>query len=96
LGTPVCRRATILGLAGKWYDQHCRPGDGWVHEVKFDGYRAQAHMFFFHSGWVDEAAFDLHSGLPHTVRFLDRVQPLIDHPLDVARTMPLNLQAGSP
>lgn len=27
-----------------------------------------------------------HAGLPHTVRFLERVQPLIDHPLDVTRT----------
>jgi len=24
--------------------------------------------------------------LPHTVRFVERVQPLIDHPLDVTRT----------
>jgi quinol monooxygenase YgiN len=46
-------------------------------------------LFFFHSRWVDEAAFDLHAGLPHTVRFLERAQPMIDHPLDVARTMPL-------
>jgi len=33
----------------------------------------------------DEAAFDHHAGLPHTVRFIERVQALIDHPLDVTR-----------
>jgi len=43
-------------------------------------------LFFIHSRWVDETAFDLHATLPHTVRFLDRVQSLIDHPLDVNRT----------
>ena len=42
-------------------------------------------LFYIHSRWTDEAAFDVHAGLPHTVRFLARVQPLIDHPLDVTR-----------
>jgi quinol monooxygenase YgiN len=45
-----------------------------------------ARLFFIHSRWKDEAAFDLHAGLPHTVRFIERVEPLIDHPLDVNRT----------
>jgi quinol monooxygenase YgiN len=44
-------------------------------------------LFFVHSRWVDESAFDLHATLPHTVSFLDRVQRLIDHPLDVNRTV---------
>ncbi len=46
-------------------------------------------LFFIHSCWVDEAAFESHAGLPHTVRFLERVQKAIDHPLDVSRTVPL-------
>jgi quinol monooxygenase YgiN len=46
-------------------------------------------LFFLHSRWVDEAAFDLHATLPHTLRFLGRVRPLIDHELDVTRTRPL-------
>jgi quinol monooxygenase YgiN len=46
-------------------------------------------LFYFHSRWVNEGAFDIHAGLPHTVRFLGCVQPLIDHPLDVMRTLPL-------
>ena|SRR5437764_15145451 len=46
-------------------------------------------LFFIHSRWVDETAFELHATMPHTVRFLDRVQPLIDHPLDVNRTQVL-------
>jgi quinol monooxygenase YgiN len=42
-------------------------------------------LFYIHSRWVDEAAFDRHAGLPHTVRFVEHVQALIDHPLDVTR-----------
>ena len=46
-------------------------------------------LFYFHSRWVDEAAFDVHAGLPHTIRFLERVEALIDHPLDVTRARPV-------
>jgi quinol monooxygenase YgiN len=42
-------------------------------------------LFYIHSRWVDEAAFDKHADLPHTVEFLRRVESLIDHPLDVTR-----------
>lgn len=44
-------------------------------------------LFYIHSRWRDEAAFERHAGLPHTLRFIESVEPLIDHPLDVARTM---------
>jgi quinol monooxygenase YgiN len=43
-------------------------------------------LFFIHSRWKDEAAFELHAEMPHTVHFLECVEPLIDHPLDVRRT----------
>lgn len=45
-----------------------------------------SRLFYVHSRWKDEAAFEVHAGLPHTVRFLERVEPLIDHPLDIVRT----------
>lgn len=59
--------------------------------LAFDAFRStrDPRLFYFLSRWVDEAAFDIHAGLPHTVQFLERVQPLIDHPLDVSRTKPL-------
>ena len=44
-------------------------------------------LFVILSRWVDEAAFEAHAALPHTVRFLETVTPLIDHPLDVARAV---------
>lgn len=46
-------------------------------------------LFYIHSRWLDEAAFDHHATLPHTVRFIERVQALIDHPLDVTRATPV-------
>ncbi len=45
-----------------------------------------ARLFYIHSKWVDASAFDLHAKMPHTVRFRERVDPLLDLPLDVSRT----------
>jgi len=42
-------------------------------------------LFYIHSSWKDEAAFDVHAGLSHTVCFIERVESLIDHPLDTTR-----------
>lgn len=42
-------------------------------------------LFYIHSRWVDEAAFELHATLPHTVSFVEKVEPLIDRPLEVTR-----------
>jgi quinol monooxygenase YgiN len=46
-------------------------------------------LFYVYSRWPDEAAFDRHAARPHTVRFIETVEPLLDHPLDVARTAQL-------
>lgn len=46
-------------------------------------------LFFIHSRWADDGAFDAHAQLPHTLRFLERVGPLINHELDVTRTAAL-------
>jgi quinol monooxygenase YgiN len=46
-------------------------------------------LFYVHSRWLNEAAFELHATLPHTLRFIEMVKPLIDHPPDVVRAMPL-------
>ncbi len=44
-------------------------------------------LFYIHSHWTNEAAFENHASLPHTVRFIERVESLIDHPLDVTRAV---------
>ncbi|HEX3431560.1 MAG TPA: putative quinol monooxygenase [Rhizomicrobium sp.] len=60
--------------------------------ITIDVFRStrDSKLFCLHSRWVDEQAFDLHATLPHTRRFIETVEPLIEHPLDVARTRPLS------
>ena len=43
-------------------------------------------LFYIHSRWRDEAAFQTHAVLPHTVRFLERVDALLEQPREVTRT----------
>jgi quinol monooxygenase YgiN len=59
--------------------------------LAIDAFRStrDPRLFYVHSRWIDEAAFDLHAGLPHTVRSVERVEPLIDHPLEVTRARPV-------
>jgi quinol monooxygenase YgiN len=45
-----------------------------------------SRLLHIHSQFRDEAAFDLHADLPHTVRFLDAVGTLIDQPREITRS----------
>jgi len=55
--------------------------------VGIDAFRStrDPQLFYIHSRWKDEAAFEAHAGLPHTVRFVGTIEALIDHRLDVTR-----------
>jgi quinol monooxygenase YgiN len=46
-------------------------------------------LFYIHSRWVDEAAFNHHATLPHTIEFMERVDALVDRPREVVRTLAL-------
>lgn len=54
-------------------------------EIAAYGSTRDPRLFWIHSRWIDEAAFEVHADLPRTLGFLERVQALIDHPLDVTR-----------
>jgi quinol monooxygenase YgiN len=43
-------------------------------------------LFFIHSRSANEIAFDRHIALAHTRRFVEHVESLIDHELEVTRT----------
>lgn len=43
-------------------------------------------LFYIHSHWKDEAAFEEHARLPRMIRFVEHLESLIDHPFDAART----------
>ena len=51
----------------------------------FESLRAPI-SFAIHSEWADEAAFDLHATLPHTVRFIQAAERLTGQPIRGLRT----------
>jgi quinol monooxygenase YgiN len=56
--------------------------------LSFHLYRSMRdrRLFYIHSRWRDEVALQKHAELAHTVRFLERVDALLDQPRDVTRT----------
>jgi quinol monooxygenase YgiN len=60
--------------------------------VSIHSYRSirDPQLCYIHSRWKDEAAFETHAGLPHTVQFVDRVKPLLDHPVEAQRCQVMN------
>lgn len=45
----------------------------------------EPRTFAIHSVWRDEAAFDLHTTLPHTVAFIEAADRLLTHPIQGMR-----------
>jgi quinol monooxygenase YgiN len=52
-------------------------------------------VFAIHSEWIDEAAFDLHATLPHTVQFLSAAQKLFGRPIEGLRLRRMLDERGS-
>jgi quinol monooxygenase YgiN len=46
-------------------------------------------LFYLHSRWGGESVFELHCELSRTVRFVQRMEALIDHPFEATRARPL-------
>ena len=42
-------------------------------------------LFWIHSRWTGEEAFQVHAELPRTQRFVEQMQALIDHPFAADR-----------
>jgi quinol monooxygenase YgiN len=43
-------------------------------------------LFFIHSRWANEEAFEAHAELSRTTRFVEAMQEMIDHPFDATRS----------
>jgi quinol monooxygenase YgiN len=43
-------------------------------------------VFAIHSEWIDEAAFERHAQLSHTVRFIEGAKELLTHPVEGLRS----------
>ncbi len=46
-------------------------------------------LFYIHSRFVNEAAFEEHAALPRVERFVEHMQTLIDHPFEATRAQRL-------
>jgi quinol monooxygenase YgiN len=55
--------------------------------LSYGAYRSTRDPRLFHivTRWIDEAAFEAHAELPHTVRFIARVEALVDQSLEITR-----------
>jgi len=51
-------------------------------------------LFHIHSKWIDEAAFDRHALLDHTVTFIRAMESLVDQPIEVSRAQLLESNEG--
>ena len=58
---------------------------GCIHIHAFRSVR-DGRLFYIHSKWKDEEAFERHAQLPHTTRFRKRMETLIGHAFEVNRT----------
>jgi len=56
--------------------------------VKIEAFRALRgrRVFYIHSTWKDEPAFEYHASLPHTLRFIERMDELVEREFDLTRT----------
>ena len=52
-------------------------------------------VFAIRSEWTDEAAFDGHAQLPHTIRFLRAAEDLLTHPVQGLRSRQIGGGAGA-
>jgi len=55
----------------------------------------EPHVYAIHSEWVDEAAFERHAQLPHTIRFIEAAERLLTHPVQGLRTREIGGGAGA-
>jgi quinol monooxygenase YgiN len=62
-----------------------RTEPGCVSIHAFQGIR-EPQVFYIHSHWKSEEAFEAHAKLPHTIQFLQTMDTLIDQPREVMRT----------
>jgi quinol monooxygenase YgiN len=54
----------------------------------------ERRLFYIHSRWMDEAAFQRHAELAHTKRFLERVDALLEQPREVGESSPIGAGSG--
>jgi quinol monooxygenase YgiN len=73
-----------VGAAMSEVIPHTRAESGCLNIHAFRSVR-DPQLFYIHSHWINEAAFEIHAELPHTLRFIETVATLVDQPLEITR-----------
>ncbi|HEV2474849.1 MAG TPA: putative quinol monooxygenase [Chthonomonadales bacterium] len=66
-----------------------RAESGCISICAYQSIRAPVVYYIF-SEWPDEAAFELHATLQHTMRFVESASGMISHPFKASRTRPMS------
>lgn len=77
-----------------WVNEPSRAEIGCLSVEVFESVR-EPFVFAIHSEWADEASFELHATLPHTVRFLAAAETLLTHPVQGLRLRHIGGGAGA-
>ncbi|MGC4034030.1 MAG: putative quinol monooxygenase [Tepidisphaeraceae bacterium] len=83
---PGCEEALKQALVGMLAPTHAEPG-----EKVYDLYQSDdPRRFYFVEEWADQAAFDYHASTPHFKALGPVVEPLLEVPVELNFTSPLN------
>lgn len=80
---PECEATAEVALRRVLNPSRAEPGCISIHAFRST---TDPRLFYIHSCWTNEAAFEVHAGLPHTKAFIEEMESLIDQPLDFTRT----------
>ncbi len=72
---PGQEKATVDAIAAVIPPTREEPGCLSIHAFRST---RDPQLFYIHSRWNGENTFDIHLGLPHTVRFLETIESLLD------------------
>ncbi len=88
LSSPGCTRVRVKREVEQAILDVAKPTQEETGCLAYGAFRSvrDPRLFFIHSRWIDNDAFEKHAKLPHTVHFVERVEQIIDHELDVNRT----------
>ena len=89
LGAEEQLREALMGVV-----EPSRAEAGCVAFHVFESVREPAR-FAIHSEWVDEAAFEVHAAMPHTIRFVAAVEDLTGQPVSGLRSRAIAGGAGA-
>jgi quinol monooxygenase YgiN len=96
----IVRFEPLMGKEAEFRDELLRvnvPSRAEIGCLSIDVFESLQQPFAFavHSEWADEASFEMHATLPHTLRFLASAERLLPHPVQGLRLRHIGGGAGA-